>query len=186
MKRPSFLGGVALALLVALAAGAFFAGLAPALGAGAALRILIPATGLTYLLWLLRRSARPTGRITTFALWLLGSTAMWLFSPPLGAYVLAHADMLWLVRSLYFHGSLLPALLDLGLCALSVSAGSWAVTRSGSVFLATWCFFLVQAAFAFIPPARRASDAEAPDTGDKAFESARRRADAALRQLFTH
>ena len=73
--------------------------------------------------------------------------------------------------------------MDLGLSALSISAAVWAITHSGSVFLATWCFFLVQALFVTIPPAlkRRAARRQAPP---QHFEHARRRADEALRQLF--
>jgi len=78
-------------------------------------------------------------------------------------------------------------LMDLGLSTLSVSATVWAITRSGSVFLATWCFFLVQALFVTIPPAvkgkKMATDNPTPNNDN--FEQARRQADRALRQLFT-
>jgi hypothetical protein len=94
--------------------------------------------------------------------------------------------MLWLARSLYFYAGVLPALLDLGLSALSVSAATWAITRSGSVFLAAWCFFLVQAMFVVIPGTLKKRATGAADENDDTFERARRRADAALRQLFTH
>lgn len=185
MKRPSFFAGVIVALAIALAAGAVFAAIAPLLGAGTTLRLAIPAMGLAYLAWLLRRSTERTGRITALVLWSVVSLALWLLAPPFAVYLLVHAGMLWLVRSLYFHSGLVPALLDLGLCALSVSAATWAVTRSGSVFLATWCFFLVQAMFVVIPSTRRPASRPAGETSDEAFECARRRADAALRQLFS-
>ncbi|MGH8167455.1 MAG: hypothetical protein ACREQ1_09455, partial [Woeseiaceae bacterium] len=152
-----------------------------------ALRLVIPAMGLAYLICLLRLSDGSTGRITTLTAWCAISVAMWFLAPPFPVYVLMHSGMLWLVRSLYFHSGVLPALLDLGLSALSVSAATWAVSRSGSVFLASWCFFLVQALFVFIPrrvPAPGPGDGLAND--DDAFERARRRADAALKQLVTH
>ena len=76
--------------------------------------------------------------------------------------------------------------MDLGISTLSVSATVWAITRSGSVFLATWCFFLVQALFVAIPPTVQRKRAQAKQrTDDDNFDNARRRADAALRQLFT-
>jgi hypothetical protein len=77
--------------------------------------------------------------------------------------------------------------MDLGLGALSVSAAVWAITRSGSVFLATWCFFLVQALFVAIPPAvqRKARPEQNMLADSENFERARRQADAALAQLFT-
>jgi len=187
MKQPSFSYGIVVALLIAVAAGAVFAALEPLMSIGTLLRLMIPAMGLAYLVCLFRRSAESTGRITTIALWCAVSAVTWLFAPPIPVYLLIHAGMLWLVRSLYFYSGVFPALLDLALSALSVSAATWAMTRSGSVFLATWCFFLVQAVFAVIPRrlgtlARR----EAEENGDDAFERARRRADAVLRQLFTH
>jgi hypothetical protein len=187
MRRPSFSHGVILALGLALAAGAVFASLAPLLGARSALQLMIPALGLAYLVWLLRRSAESIGRLTTIVLWSIVSAVTWFVAPPISVCLLVHTGMLWLVRSLYFHPGLLPALLDLGLSALSVSAAGGAISHSGSVFLAAWCFFLVQAMFAWIPSrVRGPSPADERGDGSDAFECARRRADAALRQLFTH
>jgi hypothetical protein len=82
----------------------------------------------------------------------------------------------------------IPALMDLGLNALSVSASVWAITRSGSVFLAIWTFFLVQALFVSIPPRVKGKTKPVCDTAaeSETFRQARRQADAALRQLFTH
>jgi len=186
MKRPSFVQGVFVALVISIASGAMLAGLVPIMSPGAALRLMIPAMGLAYLIWLLRHSVESTGRITTVAAWCIVSAATWLVAPPISAYVLIHAGMLWLARSLYFYSGALPALLDLGLSALSVSAATWAITRSGSVFLAAWCFFLVQAMFVVIPGTLKKRATGGPDENDDTFERARRRADAALRQLFTH
>jgi hypothetical protein len=58
--------------------------------------------------------------------------------------------------------------------------------RTGSVFLASWCFFLVQSLWVLIPrtiagPARKVT----PERNTDQFERARRQADAALRQLFS-
>jgi hypothetical protein len=186
MKRPTFFQGVFVALVISVAAGAVLAGLVPFMSSGAALRLMIPAMGFAYLIWLLRRSVESTGRITTVAAWCIVSATTWFVAPPISAYVLIHAGMLWLARSLYFYAGVLPALLDLGLSALSVSAATWAITRSDSVFLAAWCFFLVQAMFVVIPGTLKKHATGAADENDDTFERARRRADAALRQLFTH
>jgi hypothetical protein len=101
--------------------------------------------------------------------------------------LLVHVAAIWLVRSMYFYSGVMPALMDLGLSTLSISATVWAISRSGSVFLATWCFFLVQALFVVIPPAvKRRHDAQQNASVDsERFEHARRQADQALRQLFT-
>ena len=111
----------------------------------------------------------------------------WWVAPPLPLYLMVHVGTIWLVRSLYFYSGVMPALMDLGLGALSVSAAVWAITRSGSVFLATWCFFLVQALFVAIPPAvqRTAKPEQNTPADSENFERARRQADAALAQLFT-
>lgn len=188
MKRPSFFRAVMVALAISIAAGAAFATLAPMLGGETTLRLTIPLMGLAWLVCLLRGKAGVPGRVTAFAFWCAVSAAAWLIAPPLSVYLLVHVAALWLVRSLYFYSGVLPALIDMGLSALSLSVATWAMARSGSVFLAAWSFFLVQALFVFIPSRVKAShsagDAEAD--GDEAFEHARRRADAALRQLLSH
>jgi hypothetical protein len=77
--------------------------------------------------------------------------------------------------------------MDLGISTLSISATVWAITLSRSIFLATWCFFLVQALFVAIPPAlatKRTEQRSTPAESEQ-FETARRQADQALRQLFT-
>ena len=111
----------------------------------------------------------------------------WWVAPPLPLYLLIHVGAVWLVRSLYFYSGVLPALMDLGLSTLSISATVWAITRSGSVFLATWCFFLVQALFVAIPQAVKSTSKKQRNTAveSETFENARRQADQALRQLFT-
>jgi hypothetical protein len=88
----------------------------------------------------------------------------WWTAPPLPLYLLIHVAAIWLLRSLYF-----------------------AITRSGSMFLATWCFFLVQALFVAIPPRIKRVNKYRRDTPAESqpFETARRQADQALRQLFT-
>jgi hypothetical protein len=55
------------------------------------------------------------------------------------------------------------------------------------VFLATWCFFLVQALFVAIPPAIKSAQKAQRNTAadNENFERAKRNADQALRQLFT-
>jgi len=187
MKRPSFFHGVILAAVLGFFASAVVATLTPFIGLGAVLRVVIPALGLAYLLYLLSRSNERVGRVTTLSLWGVLAAVTWWVAPPLPLYLLIHVGAIWLARSLYFYSGVMPALMDLGLGALSVSAAVWAASRSGSVFLATWCFFLVQALFVVIPPAvKRSHSAERNTAADgEKFEHARRQADQALRQLFT-
>jgi len=187
MKRPSFIHGVIVAAVLGFFASAVVATLTPFVGLGSVIRLVIPGLGLAYLLFLFSRSEERVGRVTTISLWSALAAVSWWIAPPLPLYLLIHVAAVWLVRSLYFYSGVLPALMDLGLGALSISASVWAITRSGSVFLATWCFFLVQALFVTIPPAvKHKTDSQrskSPDNDN--FERARRQADAALRTLFT-
>ncbi len=187
MKRPTFFHGVIVAAVLGFFASAVVATLTPFVGLGAVLRLVIPALGLAYLLYLFSRSKERLGRITTMALWGAVTAVTWWVAPPLPIYVLVHVSAIWLVRSSYFYSGVMPALMDLGVSALSVSAAVWAISRSGSVFLATWCFFLVQALFVTIPPALTRNQKSQRNTSieNENFDHARRQADRALRQLFT-
>ena len=187
MKRPTFCHGVIVAAVFGFFASAVVATLTPFVGLGSVIRLVIPALTLAYLLYLFSRSKERVGRVTTLSLWSALAAVSWWLAPPLPLYLLIHVAAVWLVRSLYFYSGVMPALMDLGLNALSISAAVWAITRSGSVFLATWCFFLVQALFVAIPPAVRAKTKPERNTAAETenFERARRQADQTLRQLFT-
>lgn len=187
MKRPTFLHGVLVAAVLGFFASAVVATLTPFVGLGSVVRLVIPALGLAYLLYLFSRSRERLGRVITFSMWSVVAAITWWIAPPLPFYLLIHVGSIWLVRSLYFYSGVMPALIDLGLSTLSVSATVWAITRSGSVFLATWCFFLVQALFVTIPPAFKHRNKRLPEAipDNENFEQARRQADKALQQLFT-
>ncbi|NQV87257.1 MAG: hypothetical protein HQ492_09300 [Woeseiaceae bacterium] len=187
MKRPSFFHGAIVAAVLAFFASAIVATLTPFVGLAAVIRFVIPAMGLAYLLYLFGRSEERVGRVTTLSVWAVLAAVTWWIAPPLPLYLLIHVGAIWLVRSLYFYSGVMPALLDLGLSTLSISATVWAISRSGSVFLATWCFFLVQALFVAIPPAIKSRQAKQHNTtaDNETFENAKRNADRALRQLFT-
>ena len=187
MKRPTFFHGVVVAAVLGFFGSAIVATLTPFVGLGAVVRLVIPLLGLAYLLYLLNRTAERIGRVTTLTLWTAMAAITWWVAPPLPLYLMVHVGTIWLVRSLYFYSGVMPALMDLGLGALSVSAAVWAITRSGSVFLAIWCFFLVQALFVAIPPAvqRKTKPEQKTPADSENFERARRQADSALTQLFT-
>ncbi len=187
MKRPSFFHGVIVAAVFAFFASAIIAALTPFVGFFSVIRLVIPALGLAYLLYLFSRSKERVGRVTTLSLWSALAAITWWVAPPLPLYLLIHVGAMWLVRSLYFYSGVLPALMDLGLSALSISAAVWALSQSGSVFLATWCFFLVQALFVAIPPSVKRKHRGVKNTAveNEPFERARRQADKALTQLFS-
>jgi hypothetical protein len=145
--------------------------------------LVVAALGLGYVLFVMARSAERVGRLTTVALWLAIAAAAWLANLPLAGYVLVHAGLVWLVRSLYGYGVLAPALADLALTALSVAVAAWAAARSGSAWLALWCFFLAQAFAALIPAALGSRAAGTEPDSVTAFDRAQRAAEAAVRRL---
>jgi hypothetical protein len=186
MNRPTFLNGVGFAAALAFATAACVALLGLYIGAGLVVLFAIPAVAFAYIVYLLVSSRERTGRLTILAAWLvLAIVTAWL-TPPLTVYVAVHLAALWLVRSLYYHASVVPALADLALLGLGIAAFAWALTSTGSVFLATWCFFLVQALFTAIPTSITGGCRTAGMTDNSDFERARRSADEALRVLINH
>ena len=184
MKRPGFFEGAVVALVATIAGGACYSALTTVFPSTGVLRLLIAALGLAYIVYLLRRNEERVGRITTIALWLLAAVALWIFEPPSLLYLCGHLALVWLVRSLYFHSSLLAALADLGLVALGLAAAVWAARQSGSVALSLWCFFLVQALFVAIPARFPAEGGSTNDAlPEDRFQRAHQTAEAALRSL---
>lgn len=185
MKRPTFLQGVSVALIAALLGEVVFVALAPLLGSPTALHLVIAMASFLYIVYLLRSSGVRLGRVTTLLGWLLITVTTAWMGPPLMLYVLIHVAMIWLVRALYFYSSLLPAMADLGLNFVAVAAVVWATAQSGSLMLALWCFFLLQAVFVVIPRNMEKHQAQ-PDgviSETDRFEQARHTAQAALRKL---
>ncbi len=185
MKRPSFLHGVGVALLASFSGGILFSVISGPLPSDLVLRAVIAMLGLGYTLYLLSRSDERVGRVTTVMLWSLMFTISWIGAPSLMLYLLMHVGSLWLVRSLYFYTSLLSALLDLSLSAMSLATALWAAAHTGNIFLAIWCFFIGQALFVGIPASMRRQeqlvDGELIDYA--MFQRAHRTAEAALRRL---
>ena len=122
MKHPTFLQGIVIALGFALSGAAIFSTLTLVYASSFILKALITGFAGLYVIYLLARSEERTGRVTVPVLWLAGAMLTWLLSPGLMAFLIAHVAAVWLIRSLYYHSSVLPALLDLALCALSVVA----------------------------------------------------------------
>lgn len=185
MKRPTFLEGVGLALAASLSGAILFSALTPVIGHPALLKLLIAGLGLTYTLYLLRRSGQRLGRVVTLSAWFLFSAILWLLDPPLTLYLLLHIGLIWLIRSLYFYSSLLSALADLGLSGLGLATASWALLQTGSLLLGIWCFFLLQALFCTIPAEMKKRPAPTGAGGNPAdhFHQAEQAAEAALRHL---
>jgi hypothetical protein len=185
MKQPTFFEGVAFALAVSVVGSVLFTVLAAILPIDSVSKLLIAVASLGYIAYLLLRSRERLGRITLVALWLLLTAAAWIFSPSLALYGALQLGMIWTARSLYHHGSLLSASADMALNALAVAAAMWTAYQTGSLFLTTWCFFLVQALFVYIPsrPFREQKHTDRSGVDEQRFQQAQRAAYAALQRL---
>jgi hypothetical protein len=180
---PSFGYALGAALVFSVGGAAVLAVLGPFVGTGAALRVVIAVLGLVYVLYLVGRSGERVGRITTIAVWAGGACIAWFAALPFVAYMLVHLGLVWLVRSLYYYSGLLPALADCGLTLLGAAFAAWAAQRSGSAWLAFWCFFLVQAFHVLIPASLAERGGNAAAATDDAFTRAHRAAESAVRRL---
>ena len=207
MKQRRLLEGIVIAVVAAIAAAVMMPVLSVVLAPAFILRLLIVVVSFGYLIYLLHRKPHKPGRVTVIGAWLIVSLLTWLFVHSLPGFAAIHLLMIWLVRALYFYNSVLSALADLSLTGLAFITALWAWTSTGSLFLAFWCLFLVQALFVLIPariPSRslRArnisadylndhlsnylndSPIEGPElTRQEVFERARRSAQQALRKL---
>lgn len=183
MKLPGTLDGIIVAFLISL--GAVLAGLLlggfvprPTLSV-----ILLSGASLCYLVFLLRRARARVGRIVAGGAWAILCLVGWMLQLPLFEQILLQAVFIWLVRSLYFHGSVFAALLDFGLIAVGLAAGAWAIVNTASFAAALWSFFLVQALAGWIPALARAQVGKPVGGETSSFQSAHRIALDAVRKL---
>ena len=185
MKTPGIIDGVVFALIVALCAGAANLVLGAFVGYGTLFNLTLLAASLAYLLYLLRRSPARVGRVVFIVTWAGASLAAFMLDLPLFEQVLLQAGFIWLLRALYFHGSLFTAALDFGLVSAGLAAGAWAMINTGSLAAALWSFFLLQSLFCWIPGLARKQDdgTTRPAGGKSGFQSAHRVAVDAVRKL---
>lgn len=181
MKGPSFLEGVLVALTAALGATLAEGVLTVILPRGSALTLVVAGLGLGYLLYLLGRARDSAGRVVMVSGWLMVTGLGWALSPGPWTQVLVQSGLIWLVRGLYHQATPVAALVDLGLILTGLAAALWAGSHTGSVFLAVWCLFLVQALFAGVP--ERPGAGSSPEAGPDPFDLARRAAEGAIGRL---
>ena len=182
--RPGVLDGVTLAMVISLAAAALSLLLGGFIVYGLLFELLLYGASLTYLLYLLRRSNARIGRLLVIASWATLSLGSWILDIALIEQVLLQAGLIWLVRSLYFHGSLFSAALDFGLVSAGLAASAWAMLNTGSLAAALWSFFLVQALFSWLPqPGRKSASTAAQAAEASTFQTAHRVAEDAVRKL---
>ena len=185
MKTPGIFDGVIVAVVISLGAAAASLVLGGFISYATLFNLVLCAAALIYLVYLLKRSKAKVGRVIVIAAWAVTSLACWFFDVPLFAQVLAQASIIWLVRSLYFHGSIFAAALDGALVAAGLAASAWAMVNTGSLAGALWSFFLVQALFCWIPDLSRKQpdDIYRNQHDPSSFQSAHRVALDAVRKL---
>jgi hypothetical protein len=183
MKTVTFWEGVGIALLASVFGSIGFFALTFFCPDDFALRLLISGLAFAYSLYLLNRSQKSVGRILVMLAWFVLLAMLWLFYPPLTPFLLLHVLVVWLVRCLYFYGSLFASLADLALAALSIASAFWALQHTGSLFLTFWCFFLVQALFVYIPTGNTHQNPGIANTSETEFKRAYQTAEAAVRKL---
>ena len=183
MKKPTLLDGITLAMVISLGAAAVSLVLGGFIVSGLLFELLLYGATLTYLLYLLKRSNARIGRLLVISAWAAISLGSWFFDVALIQQVLIQAGLVWLVRSLYFHGSLFSAALDFGLVSAGLAASAWALINTGSLAAALWSFFLVQALFCWLPQLARQPSVSFENADASSFQSAHRIAEEAVRKL---
>ncbi|MEM7502400.1 MAG: hypothetical protein AAF417_10175 [Pseudomonadota bacterium] len=182
MSRSHFWPGVAFAALSALGAALLVSGLLPVIGGVATARFTVALLGLAYLIFLFSRTETRVGRMSVFVVWTGVAVTGWIWVDSFALYLLLHVLLLWLIRSLYFHGGVLTALIDGALVALGTVCALGTVLKTDSTMLGIWVFFLIQALFSLIPKLGTESSVSERSTREK-FGDAESRAEAALTQL---
>jgi len=185
MKTPGIIDGIIVAIAISLGAGAASLVLGGFIAYATLFNLVLCTATLVYLVYLLKRSSARVGRVVVIASWALASLAGWFFEIPLFEQVLIQAGIIWLVRSLYFHGSIFSAALDFGLVTAGLAASAWAMVNTGSLAGALWSFFLIQALFCWIPDLSRkqSGDIHHNQHDQSSFQSAHRVALDAVRKL---
>jgi hypothetical protein len=182
MNRPRLVRELAIALVVAFAAAAGLRAAELVFGTALALRLAIAGAGAAFAVALIAAVPGRAGRLVAPLALLALDAALLGVGAPIALWVAAQAGALWLLRCAYVHNSVFVSLADAGLAVLALGAAAASLRHSGSLFLALWCFGLVQALHCLLPAPTAALPHPAAADGDR-FDHAQRQAEAALRRL---
>jgi hypothetical protein len=176
MNKPTLLGNLTIAVLISLMALVTLLILQTLFSGYTALIVTLALMTLEYLGYLLYASKVRSGKITLALLSVILIAIILLLNPNLSVIIACLVSTIWLSRSLLFYRSVLPSVIDIGLCLISVSAAFAAFILSGSIIAGIWCFLLTQALFVFIPlklsKYREAINNPATEQFNKAYQSA--------------
>ncbi len=182
-STPGFWEGVLVAVAISVLGGLLYSALIVILNIALGARLSVSAILSAYVMYLIWRSSKRSGRFTSALGWFAVQVVVWLFPMGFIAFFTAQITALWLIRSGLYCRSLLSALLDMGLLLLGVIAAVIAYFNTHSVVLACWSLFLVQALFTSIPSqwSRKASSIQ--QSSEDRFAIAHQTAEAALRKI---
>lgn len=185
MKAPGFSLGVVIAFFITLYAATVMLFLGGSVVYLTLFEICLYGSTLIYLIYLLKHSGTPVGRIVTVCIWAAASLASSLVNISPVEQVFIQAAVIWLTRSLYFHHSIVAAVLDLGLVSFGIAASAWAMFNTGSTAVALWCFFLIQSMFCWIPDPKSPPSLSSSVSGrsNSTFSAAHRVAMDAVRKI---
>ena len=151
MYRPTLLEGILVALVLSLSVSPLVVLVQLAVGSLLAWKMGVMAVAYTYICYLLMRSGRKSGRVTLGVLALTVLLAGLVFNVRFPTILLLCVTLIWGIRSCAYSRSLVPTVLQGGVCGLGCGAALLIYGHSGSLALAIWSFFLIQAAFVLIP-----------------------------------
>ena len=151
MHRPTLLEGVLVALVLSLSVSPLVVLVQLAIGSLLAWKMVVMIMAYTYICYLLARSRRRSGRVTLGLLALTVLLASLVFNLRFPTILPLGVTLIWAIRSFAYSRSLVSAVLQGGMCVLGCGAALMMYGHSGSLALAIWSFFLVQAAFVLIP-----------------------------------
>jgi hypothetical protein len=151
MHRPTLLEGVLVALVLSLSLSPLIVLVQLSIGSLLVWKTGVMAMAYTYICYLLARSGRRSGRVTLGLLALTVLLAGLVCNLRFMTMLLLCVTLIWGMRSFAYSRSLVSAVLQGGVCILGCGAALMVYGHSGSLALATWSFFLVQATFVLIP-----------------------------------
>lgn len=190
MRPASLIQGIVVALGLSIAAKPLLM-LYSVLSPSVDNQLLIASLAVAYLLYMLSRRAGKVGRITlgVFGGGLLFGASF--IGMSTGMVILLGVGLIWLVRSVLRYSSLLSAMSDALLCAVSLGCATAIAMFTGSAAFTVWGFFLCQALWVFIPkrfafmakglfsPTAEDGMGQNPDPFNRSYQAA----EAALRSL---
>ena len=186
ISKPSFGEGALVALVMSTLGSIAVYSLGLLFFSGTLLSSVIVMLGGGYLVYLITRSQRKSGKLV--ATLLISSVALICVILPIGISVTLTILLtaIWLVRSFYFRCGFLDSVFDLGLTLVSFAAAVTAGRISKSHFLAFWTFFIVQALHVYLPSMQQKQSytGEQPsDTSGDRFRRAHDNAQSALNRM---